>query len=185
MNFRGNLSANVIFSFDALVFSFQRTLPSGGKLFEALPLHCLGGADRVRTDDIRLAKPALSQLSYSPVDRVGLGRFELPTSRLSGVRSNQLSYRPGLRTLKTEQQDTYIESRLTSRTPFEEAVSDRVRLQPKLVGTCAVREGVQKVLPKKQGLLKGGDPAAGSPTATLLRLHPSRYSDLRRLPPEG
>jgi hypothetical protein len=27
---------------------------------------------------------------------VGLGRFELPTSPLSGVRSNQLSYRPGL-----------------------------------------------------------------------------------------
>ena len=59
-----------------------------------------GGADRVRTDDLRLAKPALSQLSYSPIDAtrqahmVGLGRFELPTSRLSGVRSNQLSYRP-------------------------------------------------------------------------------------------
>src|SRR5437588_11596896 len=28
------------------------------------------------------------------LDLVGLGRFELPTSRLSGVRSNQLSYRP-------------------------------------------------------------------------------------------
>ena len=28
---------------------------------------------------------------------VGLGRFELPTSPLSGVRSNQLSYRPLLR----------------------------------------------------------------------------------------
>ena len=27
---------------------------------------------------------------------MGLGRFELPTSPLSGVRSNQLSYRPGL-----------------------------------------------------------------------------------------
>ena len=27
---------------------------------------------------------------------VGLGRFELPTSRLSGVRSNQLSYRPSV-----------------------------------------------------------------------------------------
>ena len=26
---------------------------------------------------------------------MGLGRLELPTSRLSGVRSNQLSYRPG------------------------------------------------------------------------------------------
>jgi hypothetical protein len=55
-----------------------------------------GGADRVRTDDFRLAKAALSQLSYSPERRsmVGLGRFELPTSRLSGVRSDQLSYRP-------------------------------------------------------------------------------------------
>ena len=31
--------------------------------------------------------------------------------------------------------------------------------------------------------MKGGDPAAGSPTATLLRLHPSRYPDLRQLPP--
>ena len=27
---------------------------------------------------------------------VGLGRFELPTSPLSGVRSNQLSYRPNV-----------------------------------------------------------------------------------------
>ena len=31
---------------------------------------------------------------------VGLGRFELPTSPLSGVRSNQLSYRPGTRILE-------------------------------------------------------------------------------------
>ena len=58
-----------------------------------------GGDNRVRTDDLRLAKPALSQLSYIPGNQekstlVGLGRFELPTSRLSGVRSNQLSYRP-------------------------------------------------------------------------------------------
>jgi hypothetical protein len=112
-----------------------------------------GGADRDRTDDLRLAKPALSQLSYSPevnfvseissssfnwqpmtinhwprrshppghrdvrngeagsnqdllqktsrlnsfklpLFMVGLGRVELPTSPLSGVRSNQLSYRP-------------------------------------------------------------------------------------------
>ena len=48
-----------------------------------------------------LAKHALSQLSYSPTwegmpaaKMVGLGRVELPTSPLSGVRSNQLSYRP-------------------------------------------------------------------------------------------
>ena len=31
--------------------------------------------------------------------------------------------------------------------------------------------------------LKGGDPAAGSPTATLLRLHPSYRPHLRRLLP--
>jgi hypothetical protein len=64
-----------------------------------------------------LAKHALSQLSYGPVTRrrmlhaslcsargsatcsrkrsvVGLGRLELPTSRLSSARSNQLSYKP-------------------------------------------------------------------------------------------
>ncbi len=29
-----------------------------------------------------------------PLGVVGLGRLERPTSRLSGVRSNQLSYRP-------------------------------------------------------------------------------------------
>ena len=33
--------------------------------------------------------------------------------------------------------------------------------------------------------LKGGDPAAGSPTATLLRLHPSRQPDRKRFPPKG
>ena len=69
-----------------------------------LPCRVFGGADRDRTDDILLAKQALSQLSYSPIvyqynrfdaiKVVGLGRFELPTSPLSGVRSNQLSYRP-------------------------------------------------------------------------------------------
>ena len=54
-----------------------------------------GGADRDRTGGLRLAKPALSQLSYSPgVERVGQGRVELPTLRLSGVRSNHLSYWP-------------------------------------------------------------------------------------------
>ena len=65
-----------------------------------------GGARRDRTDDLLLAKQALSQLSYGPfreqgsIDNrslklVGLGRFELPTSRLSSARSNQLSYKPG------------------------------------------------------------------------------------------
>jgi hypothetical protein len=53
-----------------------------------------GGARRDRTDDLMLAKHALSQLSYGPV-MVGLGGLEPPTSRLSSARSNQLSYKPG------------------------------------------------------------------------------------------
>ena len=60
-----------------------------------------GGARRDRTDDLMLAKHALSQLSYGPEGEirshrgmVGPGRLELPTSRLSGVRSNHLSYGP-------------------------------------------------------------------------------------------
>ena len=62
----------------------RRTRGPGGNL-------C--GADRSRTDDIQLAKLALYQLSYSPGSNgvvrklVGLGGFEPPTSRLSGVRS--------------------------------------------------------------------------------------------------
>ena len=69
-----------------------------------------GGARRSRTDDILLAKQALYQLSYGPIKGtsrvsrrrchgpaqrlVGPGRLELPTLRLSGVRSNHLSYGP-------------------------------------------------------------------------------------------
>ena len=63
-----------------------------------------GGARRDRTDDLMLAKHALSRLSYCPEREgrdgqanarlVGLGRLELPTSRLSSARSNQLSYKP-------------------------------------------------------------------------------------------
>src|ERR1700687_3257157 len=87
------------------------------------------GADRDRTDDIQLAKLALSQLSYSPkpVERLNLkvdlaldptarrlqvclllngpqmvlGGVEPPTSRLSGARSSQLSYRPVSTRLRT------------------------------------------------------------------------------------
>ena len=56
----------------------------------------IGGAGRDRTDDILLAKQALSQLSYGPklLELVGLGGLEPPTSRLSSARSNQLSYKP-------------------------------------------------------------------------------------------
>ncbi len=65
-----------------------------------------GGAERSRTAGLLLARQALSQLSYSPISPnlliqkdilVGLSGLEPLTSRLSGVRSNQLSYRPEAR----------------------------------------------------------------------------------------
>ena len=54
----------------------------------------LGGAN-----EGLLQKHLLFQLTLGeipPLYLVGLGRVELPTSPLSGVRSSQLSYRPDL-----------------------------------------------------------------------------------------
>ena len=76
---------------------------------------------------------------------MGLGRLELPTSRLSGVRSNHLSYKP----------------------------------IPRLATIPALKGYTDSILFS----LKGGDPAAGSPTATLLRLRPSRLPYRGRQPP--
>ena len=49
-------------------------------------------------DEVVVAYPAATDAPRHSCDVkvVGLGRVELPTSPLSGVRSNQLSYRPKL-----------------------------------------------------------------------------------------
>ena len=73
----------------------------------------VGGDKEDRTPDLLLARQALSQLSYAPTNKlVGLDGLEPSTSRLSGVRSNQLSYRPACAliffgSLKTEQRVRY------------------------------------------------------------------------------
>ena len=61
----------------------------------------MNGDGEIRTLDPLLARQVLSQLSYTPiwyirifVEIVGLSGLEPPTSRLSGVRSNRLSYKP-------------------------------------------------------------------------------------------
>ena len=51
------------------------------------------GDGEIRTLDPLLARQVLSQLSYAPI-LMGLSGLEPPTSRLSGVRSNRLSYKP-------------------------------------------------------------------------------------------
>ena len=87
----------------------------------------------------RIALPA----ELHPLIMVGLGRLELPTSRLSGVRSNHLSYKP-LGALRLQKKQMYGQ--------LSDLLTD---ISADLLS------------------LKGGDPAAPSDTATLLRLHPS------------
>ena len=55
----------------------------------------LNGDGEIRTHDPLLARQVLSQLSYAPI--MGLSGLEPPTSRLSGVRSNRLSYKPSVK----------------------------------------------------------------------------------------
>ena len=119
-----------------------------------------GGADRDRTGDPLLAKQVLSQLSYSPElvslrSMVGLGGLEPPTSPLSGARSNHLSYRPN-------DSSNALWPPLGALGP--EPVGPRFWIY---AGYLCGRHGMAK------SFSKGGDPAAPSDTATLLRLHPS------------
>ena len=79
--------------------SFQGT-------FIALSDFSDNGDGEIRTLDPLLARQVLSQLSYAPIWNIiniqlcillyamGSSGLEPPTSRLSGVRSNQLSYEP-------------------------------------------------------------------------------------------
>ena len=80
------ISFFIFFSFFLFTLFYNYLIPQIKSLF--------GGGKEDRTPDPLLAKQVLSQLSYTPNLLVGLGRLELPTSRLSGVRSNHLSYKP-------------------------------------------------------------------------------------------
>jgi hypothetical protein len=87
---------------------------------------------------------------------VGLSRLERLTSPLSAECSNQLSYRPINRIFDFFNRTQYLNNTL-------------------------YRTNIKKYCPESPS--KGGDPAAGSPTATLLRLHPNHHTYLRYPPP--
>jgi hypothetical protein len=122
---------------------------------------------------------------------VGLGGLEPPASPLSGVRSNHLSYRP----TKVECEDWWSLSGSNRRPPACKAGALPAELKPRQHGTRA-----RKISPAWRSLdagnlcgrlrnstdshcSKGGDPAAPSDTATLLRLHPSHRPHRGKRPP--
>jgi hypothetical protein len=113
------------------------------------------GADRDRTCDLLNANQALSQLSYSP---------------------NKTVDEVGLRGL---------EPRTSSLSGMR---SNHLSYKPKKLG-YATNSTKQNWFDLSQITLrysfKGGDPAAPSGTATLLRLRPSYQSYLNELLPEG
>ena len=88
------------------------------------------GDNEIRTRDLLLARQALSQLSYTPMGplykEVGLSGLEPPTSRLSGVRSNRLSYKPSLFSFRIRQPPT-LPHRLQCSTIGRLGLNHRVR----------------------------------------------------------
>ena len=133
--------------------------------------------------------------SHPVVPMVGLGGLEPPTSPLSGVRSNHLSYRPEFFGLIGKA--WWSQSGSNRRPPACKAGALPAELWPhrgrsrglppkRLAGnywmqvTCA-----DAWTGKCRPVSKGGDPAAPSDTATLLRLHPSHESHRGNRPLEG
>lgn len=125
---------------------------------------------------------------------VGLGGLEPPASPLSGVRSNHLSYRPKSRARLV----WWSLSGSNRRPPACKAGALPAELKPHmkrdapavspwaLPGTLNAGHLCGRLTGNFLSLVsKGGDPAAPSDTATLLRLHPSHRPHRGKRPPEG
>jgi hypothetical protein len=122
---------------------------------------------------------------------VGLGGLEPPASPLSGVRSNHLSYRPNNAAARW-----WSLSGSNRPPPACKAGALPNELKPHAFGNrdTTTPQGHRRIecrklvrTPVKQVRLcsKGGDPAAPSDTATLLRLHPSHRPHRGKRPPCG
>ena len=153
-----------------------------------------GGGDPYSTYHPLLAKQVLSASELHPLTELksatnqspgpeksdpnigGPGRIEPPTPRLSSVCSNQLK----LLALRDDRPNVgHINHQSLNR---GEGIRWRRRSrqspEPPPASAGDFSGTIQNPNPRRSSpqtvSLKGGDPAAGSPTATLLRLHPSR-----------
>ena len=138
-----------------------------------------------------IVKDQIDDESSTKTILVGPGRVELPTPALSERCSNQLSYRPGCSLCPS-----WANKNFQKTTRLLRFTRNGERLEPspsrlnsnELIRTLTIvsfSETDTFVSGRKTTPKKGGDPAAGSPTATLLRLHPNHRSHLGRLPPYG
>ena len=125
---------------------------------------------------------------------VGLGGLEPPTSPLSGVRSNHLSYRPeffGLRGKRGGASRDRTDDPLLAKQVLSQLSYGPIRDAPAATTEAVGRELLDaghlcgRLDRQCRPVSKGGDPAAPSDTATLLRLHPSHESHRGNRPPEG
>ena len=123
---------------------------------------------------LRLSVPRHPPCALSSLGRIVSGPTRKPAYSLSGTGAHvrhtigaDLSYYPSH--TRVVNQTGIPRSALRSSAPAKEQ---------RAVGFESFR--VPKDLTRRS---KGGDPAAGSPTATLLRLRPSHRARLRRLPP--
>ena len=124
---------------------------------------------------------------------MGQGGLEPPTPRLSSVCSNQLSYWPASRNTTpaepTSRAEPVSRGRDMPTAPFGPGRAGPakprhdplrghrraiLRHRPSRPAHLAADPSCKRPGGTRPISLKGGDPAAGSPTATLLRLHPSR-----------
>ena len=130
-----------------------------------------GGADRDRTGDPLLAKQVLSQLSYSPVASRG---HRAPLSCAS--RPGSRHARNGCAARPTKAIQPGVNTGGIGPAP----ASRSLRAQNASSGQVSC-VGARR----RSDHSKGGDPAAPSDTATLLRLHPSHEPHRGRRPPRG
>ena len=132
------------------------------------------GSNGLGPSTSRLSGVCSNQLSYEPINGGG-NRVRTDDPLLAGQVLYQLSYTPIFSRSSQNKCSPYLREATLLKTNKKETIHVRSTKEwagPSTFCPCLFS-------------LKGGDPAAPSDTATLLRLHPSHRYCLRQLPPCG